>query len=754
MAVPNMLGALKSRAKAIAPAEEMIEQADTIASDENRVHQLHEMLSGAYKRRKLETIDDSTTASACLKPLLLALEWTGMSRHLIEALPHLEPVADINDIRSLLARLNFNTTRRPVRLSELRPGMLPCLFVQGNNSNIEVILKMEDDGRLFVFDGDKKEFRLHKADNTRGDAYLISEMDVREASEAAAKFGWINTAIGRFKMVLLKLMAQTFAINVLALSVPLYTMNVYDKAIGAKSATTLFFFLSGVLIIMGLEMLLRGVRSRTVAFLGARFESVVTINAFQQLLHLPVAMTENSPISAQITRLKQFGSIRDLFAGQLGNAILDLPFAVVFLAAIFAIGGSLGYLPLGLLGVFLLIAGLTIPLARRRIRKAGDAKSQAREFLMELTEKYPSVMENAAEDVWIERYKKICSASLLRQFEAQQFNMTLQSVSQLLVMATGVLTIALGTLQAMQGDLSAGALIAVIALIWRLLSPIQAVFLGLNRIGQTLETLKQINRLMSFKPERQPGQIPTFDRKFNGKISLVGLGFRYAAHAEPAIRGISLDIEPGQIVAITGPSGAGKSTLLKLIAGLYQPQAGMVRVDGLDLRQIDTCQYRQAIGYVSESLEFFHGTIAQNLKLADPLVTREEMQAALEKAGAKASIEALPDGLDTRMTTADRNMLPDGLRQQLSLARAYIKSSSIYLLDDPGGRLDDAGDKAFISYLKTLSGKSTVLLVTHRPSQMNCADRVVIMDQGLIVADGTPDQVVPQILAQTKKAQC
>ena len=614
-------------------------------------------------------------------------------------------------------------------------------------------MRIEDDGKLLVFDGKKRKFDLGVSGKSRGEAYFISPLDRRESDETIRKYGWINTILGRFKSVFAKLMLQTFAINILALSVPLYVMSVYDKAIGAKSPTTLFYFLAGLLVLLGVEMLLRAMRGRTVSFLGARFESVVTISVLQQLLHLPVAMTQSASISAQLTRLKQFGNIRDLFVGQLGNAILDLPFAIVFVAAIFAIGGSLGYLPLGLLAVFVVATVLTIPLARHRVRKAGESKTGTRDFLMELTERYKSVSDGAAEHIWTDRFKTVCTKQLLQQFHAQQFNMTLQTVSQFLVMVTGVLTITLGAAQAIEGDLSAGALIAIVALIWRLLSPIQAVFLSLNRIGQTLDTFKQINNLMRLPTERLPGTVPTFERKFRGEISLVGVGFRYNAQSEPAIRGISLDIEPGQIIAITGPSSAGKSTLLKLVAGLYQPQAGVVRVDGLDLRQIDTAQYRHGVGYVSETNEFFYGTVAQNLKLADPLVNREDMLESLRKAGLSDLDEVLPEGLDTRIKTGDRHTIPDGVQQQLSLARAYVKKPDIFLLDDPGSRLDNAGDKAFIEQLHSLSGKATVLLVTHRPSHMRCADRVIVLNQGLVMGDGSPEEIIPAILNSGKKAQ-
>ncbi len=720
----------------------------------NPVHGLQGQIGSAFaghNLEKLEKLDDSTPAAACLKPLLLALEWTGQERHLMEALPHLEPLHDVDDLRALLSRINYRTTHRSFMRSELRPGMLPCLFSQDDGYTVSVILDIEADGRLLTFDGRKKAFAYVAADETSGDVYLVSAIKGDEIFETIYKHGWVQYTFGRFKRSIITVFALAFVVNLLALTVPIFVMNVYDKVIGAKSPMTLFFFLTGVLILLGCEMGLRTVRARVIAFLGARFESLVTIAAMQQLLHLPLSMTEAAPISAQISRLKQFASIRDLFVGQLGSALTDLPFVFIFVGAIFAISGPLGFIPLTLFAIFLVTAAATVPLTRRRVRLAGDANTKVRDFVMELADKRRSVRENGAEDIWIERCKDLFSTYLLRQFKAQQFNSILQTTSQMLVMVTGVSTVSYGALLALDGDLSIGALIAVIALVWRLLSPIQAIFLGINQLGQSLDTMKQINNLMRMRPERNPNQMATVGRKYRGHIYVFEAGFRYTPQTEAALRGITLDIPPGQVVAITGSSGAGKSTLLKLVAGLHRPQMGSVCVDGLDMRQIDTAEYRQSVAYVPEALDVFYGTVAQNLKLADPEVTPEAMIKALNEAGAGNFMKSLPEGLDTRIKTVDQRAWTHGVLQQLILARAYVKNCPIYLLDDPGSRLDRAGDEVFIKKLKSLSGRATVLLVTHRPSHMRCADRVIVLNRGQITADGHPDEIVPAILAQLQE---
>jgi len=721
------------------------------AVDATGARGLQQRLEKTYVTRGLIDFDDTTAAAACLKPLLSALDWSGETRHLEEALPHFEQIRDVEDLRALLARLNYHSRSRRIALSSIGSGMLPCLFQPQDETSLMVLLAIEDDGSLLCFDGSSRSFRQLSADDTVGRAYIIKPIDRQKDEQASRKYGWVQGLISNLRGLFTTLFLLTFFINMLALAVPIYVMMVYDKAISAKSLSTLFYLFCGIAIIGATEVCLRMVRTRTIAFLGARFESLLSIGAFEKLLNMPAGLTESAPISAQITRLRQFEGIRDIFTGALGNAIFDLPFAAVFLIAIFVIGGPIGFIPMALLVTFLAMTAITIPLTRTNIRRAGEAKSQQRNFLMELTQKHETVRLYAAQDIWIERCTSICSEYLLRQFKANQLNVLLQVIAQALVMVAGVATIGIGAMQVLSGDLSIGALVAIVALVWRLLSPLQAVFLSLNRVGRTLETFRQINNMMQLDTERNLGHVPTYYRKFKGDIELIGVGFRYGPSVEPALRGLSLSIPAKQVVAITGESGAGKSTLLKLVANLYQPQVGVVRIDGLDIRQIDTGELRQGIGYAPQRAEFFYGTIAQNFKLADPGVTVQDMESALCDAGANEIVDKLPHGLDSRLSTLNRRSLTGAFLQQLVLARAYVKDSPIVLLDDPGSRLDMAGDSALIAKLEALRGKATVLLVTHRPSHMRAADRVIVLKDGLVAGDGPPDEIVPALLEVAKK---
>jgi ABC-type bacteriocin/lantibiotic exporter with double-glycine peptidase domain len=269
--------------------------------------------------------------------------------------------------------------------------------------------------------------------------------------------------------------------------------------------------------------------------------------------------------------------------------------------------------------------------------------------------------------------------------------------------------------------------------------------LSFSRISQVSQSLKQIDGLMKLPLERDAGKLPSFFRSFKGGITLNNVSLRFSAGSEPALMGATLKVEPGEFIAINGSNGAGKSTLLKVIAGLYKPQAGSVALDGLDIRQLDSGEMRNSIAYLPQHATFFYGTIAQNLRLADPTASDHDIEKAIADAGLADYVNSLPDGVETRFSQEDFANLAGGVRQRLNLARAYVKNAPMLLLDEPAFGLDDAADAALVDKLMSLKGKATILMVTHRPSHMHLADRLVYLDQGRVALDGAPSAVLDRL---------
>lgn len=710
----------------------------------NPVHEQQRRLVEEMRATDLPQVNEKPGPSACLRPLLTAVGWRGEARHLFEALPHFDEIETVDDLRAVLARLNYNTLPKKLGLHELNEDFLPCLFTR-SDGDVLVILKRTDEG-VHVFDAQALEYRVIDADRHPGQAYLLAEIDIQDDQKQVLERGWMSVLVYRFRRLFVTLLTMTFVINLFALSIPLFVMNVYDKVIGTRAQDVLGYFLAGILIVILADLALRAIRGRALAYLGSRCSALLSAAAFQQILHLPIAMTERAPVGSQLARIKQFEGIREIFSGTIASALLDLPFMLVFLGVIIVIGGAVAWVPVALIVMFGIMAVITIPLTRRCITACGEAGANMQNFLIETATKHRTIREANAVHIWLDRYRVLSSNLVTLQARAQLLGNVVQTLAQSLVMISGVATLAIGTLMVMAEQMTMGALIAVMALVWRVLSPIQALFLSLNRFSQVVRSFSQINQLMRLQPERQPGQLPSFYRKFKGDLGLARVSFRYTQKSEPALLGLTLEIPAGQVVAVTGSSGSGKSTLLKVIAGLYTPQAGAVNIDGLDLRQLNVGELRNAVGYVPQHATFFYGTVDQNIRLAHPSASDRDIAIAGGAAGMKQFAQTLPEGRETRLDSSFQRRMPDGLKQRLILARAYVKNAAIYLLDEPANNLDSAGDQALMKKINALRGKSTVVMVTHRPSHMRIADRVVYMERGIIVHDGKPEQVLPLIL--------
>ena len=683
--------------------------------------------------------------AACLMPLLSALGWHGQNRQLAEALPHFADSLDIQDLRQVLGNLKYESDEVRLALGEIDPRLAPCLFVPDQGAAF-VVLGLEQ-AEVTIFNSQTLTIDSLDPHGIRGTAYFFKRLEEPAPTVArSTNDAWFESVARRFRGLALRMLGVTLITSLLALVVPLFIMTLYDKVVPSRSEEMLFYLAGGIGFAILFEFALRVIRSRTLAYVGGRIDLILGGAAFQQVLHLPIQMTERAPIGAQVSRLKQFESIREFFTGPLANVMLELPFAIIFVAVIAIIAGPLAWIPVALLAVFALIALVTVPAMRRSIARSGDARSQKQNFLIELLSNLRTIKTCAAEPTWSQRYRELAARCALENFRTSQLSSTVQTLAQTLMMAAGIATVGLGTLRVLSGDMSVGAMIATMALIWRVLAPIQVGFLSLSRLEQLKLGLRQINQLMALKPEREPGRVLERPRTLKVEVAFRHVSIRYSPNSEPALLGVDLDIEPGEIVAITGPSSAGKSTLLKLMAGLYQPQAGALLIDGMDIRQLDLGELRDSVAYMPQRCHLFHGTVAQNLRLANPTASDEALSQAVQDAGLLDDILDLPEGFDTRITDQLQAQLPGGFKQRLMLARAFVKDVPIFLLDEPGNNLDSEGDAALMRKLQSLHGKATVILTTHRPSHMRLADRVVYLQGGRLLGAGPPDEILPKIL--------
>ena len=366
-------------------------------------------------------------------------------------------------------------------------------------------------------------------------------------------------------------------------------------------------------------------------------------------------------------------------------------------------------------------------------------------FLLEAINRIHTIKSFGAHDIWLHRFHKLELKSAKAQNRSENITSFINNFSQTLIKVAGMIGILWGAIRVMDGNMSVGGMMVIVLLIWRALSPIQSLFLALSRIDHIVSGIQQLNNLMKLPTEPEPktneGQIALIMSNLE-HVRVEQVAFRYPTQLRPSLAGIVMEAKPGEMVVIIGDNGSGKSTLLKLLLGFYPIPQGRIAYDNIDITQYNPILLRQAIGYAPQVCQFFHGSIAQNLRMSNPEATEQQMKLACEQAGVLKDIIKLPKKFETIMTDHSAHQFSSGFLHRLALARTYVKNSSLMILDEPGNTLDFDSNELLKDNLQKYHGDKTIIIASHRPSIVKLADRVLALQNGQMFAFGPRDKVL------------
>ena len=529
-------------------------------------------------------------------------------------------------------------------------------------------------------------------------------------------------------------------INLFALAMPLFVLNVYDRVVPNHATETLFMFAAGVVIVLIADLVLRTMRSHFVDKAAMRADVKLSSHIMERVLGLRM---EHRPASVGsfASNIGAFESVRSFISSATIIAFVDLPFALLFIAIIALIAWPLA-VPVVIGALVLLLYATAIhrklhALAEESYRVAAQRNSTLVESLAGAETLKALSAEGRVQATW-ER-----STAHLARTSAQNRLLT-ASVTHTALWAqhtVGVAIIVLGVFLLMEGDLSMGGLIAAYLISSRAMAPISQTAGLLMQYHQASTALGSLNEIMALPVERPPESTFLSRDRFEGAIEFRNVDFAYPEQPNPALRNVSLRIQPGEHVAILGRVGSGKSTLAKLIMGLYQPTGGAVMVDGIDVRQLDPAELRRSMGYVGQEVTLFYGSLRENLVASDPLASDEAIRKAIGISGIEDLINTHPQGID--MQVGERGgRLSGGQKQSVGVARAVLHEPNMLLLDEPTSSMDNSTEQAMKRRLAEFMEGRTAVIVTHRTSLLELVDRIIVLDQGRVVADGPKDQVV------------
>ncbi|QHD51588.1 type I secretion system permease/ATPase [Vreelandella aquamarina] len=532
------------------------------------------------------------------------------------------------------------------------------------------------------------------------------------------------------------------AINLFAIAMPLFVLNVYDRVVPNQATETLWVLAVGIFIVLCFDLALRLMRSSFVDLAASRADVKLSSSIMAKSLGLRLEERPASTGSFTST-LQSFESVRAFIGSATILGIVDLPFVLMF-AAIIALINPWLVLPVLVGIVFVLLYALAAQGKLHELSQTTwEVGAQRNSLLVESISQLENVKALRAESR-IQRHWEKASAFLSKTgAQLKMVSTSVSNVAQWAQHSVAVCVIIVGVYQIIEGNLTQGGLIAAYMLSSRAMAPISQAAALLAQYHQSSTALDSLNAVMDKKVERHEGKAYVEKPSFAGNIRLEKVTLRYPNEERDALKDVSITVKAGEKVALLGRIGCGKSSLNKLVLGFYQPTSGAVLVDNVDIRQLDPLQLRRHIGYVPQDVSLFSGSLRDNIVAGggSDRVDDDALLRAIELAGLENLVNSHPHGVDLQVGERGQ-ALSGGQKQSVAIARALVQDPPILLLDEPTSSMDNASEEAFKANLKNVAAGKTILVVTHRTSLLSLVDRIIVMDAGKVVADGPRDTVV------------
>ncbi|MGN6471012.1 MAG: type I secretion system permease/ATPase [Rhizobiaceae bacterium] len=561
---------------------------------------------------------------------------------------------------------------------------------------------------------------------------------------------WLIAAIAPFWRSYVRVALAAFFINLIALASPLFVRNVYDRVLPNKATSTLWVLAIGLATAILFDLLLKTARAAIIDYAGRRADMKLSYVLFEKVLNASL-WSRPALTGDYANRISQYEFVREFFTSNTLSVLIDTLFVFIFLAAIYAIAGWIVIIPaIAFIAAFIigLVAQWQIG---RRVVAAANESAQRHSLLVETISTIETIKSLRAEATLLRKWQQLTHYSTRTSEEIKQLSAAAANSTGFVQQLVSVSIIVAGAYEFADGNMTTGAIIAATMLASRTIAPMGQIALTLARLRQAMFSLKILNMIMA-QPEDNPRSVGFVNRQISaGNVEFRNVEFNYPMSEQQALRGISFTIRAGERVGIIGRIGSGKTTLGRLIGGLYPPAAGNLLIDGIDIRQYHPAEIRAAVGIAGQSSDLFSGSVKENLLLGRPDATDKELLAVASATGVSEIVARHPRGFD--MPVGERgNNLSGGQKQAVIMARLLLTRPKLVFLDEPSGAMDLASERALISKLAEAFDKTTTLIVaTHRFSMLELVDRLIVIDQGLVVADGPKAKVIEDLQQRAAK---
>ncbi|HPW82821.1 MAG TPA: type I secretion system permease/ATPase [Rhodoferax sp.] len=529
-------------------------------------------------------------------------------------------------------------------------------------------------------------------------------------------------------------------VNLFALAMPMFSMTVYDRVVPNRAEETLWVLSVGVILMICFDMVLRIMRAYILDTASKRIDVTLSARIMERVLGLRMADRPAS-VGSFAANLRAFESVRDFVASATITTLVDLPFVLVFFLAIVWISPWLIFPPVICI-VILVIASVVVQQKMQELVEITQrAASQRNATLVESLVGIETIKFMVAESSFQRKWEQSTVFLAQNSTKLKMLSAGITNLAQMLQQLVSVTVVIVGVYLLINNQVSMGGIIAASMLAGRAMAPFGQVAGLIMQYHHAKSGLSSVEQHMQTQPERPDDAAFLHRNGFQGAIEFRNVSFSYPGQEQSVLDKVSFKIQAGEKVAFIGRVGSGKSTIQRLVLGLHQPTEGAILIDGIDVRQIDPAELRRATGFVSQDVSLFYGTLKDNIALGAPFADDQDIIAAAEIAGVTEFANRHPRGFD--MLIGERGeSLSGGQRQSVGIARAVLNDSPILLLDEPSSAMDHQSEDALKTRLRRFTAGKTMILVTHRTSLLELVDRLIVIDNGQIMADGPKAQVV------------
>jgi ATP-binding cassette subfamily C protein LapB len=626
---------------------------------------------------------------------------------------------------------------------------LPALAEMTTGQIVLILDRSGDSLRLFDPSAPDRQSEVALADFTpHHTGWLLrvrlpfAEVESRHAEPAAAPH-WFWSEFRHHRRPMAEVATASLVANLLATAIALYALQIYDRVIPNQSEPTLWVLTIGALLAIALDGALRIARAALMDTTGRRIELAVQERLMQRLLGMKAAPGERRP-SQIFAAMRDFGSVREFFTASTIGTLADLPFLVIFLALVAMIGGNLVWVLIAG-GLLMVVPGFLLQSRMVALTHATQgANTRAAKLLYEAVFEHETLTTQRGQDRVRRLWAELVTVSALRASDQRNLTTWLTAWAQGVQQATVIAATMIGTYLVFAGSFTVGTIIAVSMLATRTLAPLSQLSAMLARWSNVKAALQGLEAIAEAQQTEDPARRYLRRETVAGSFDLRDVTFRYTPDATPSVDVAALAIPAGQHAAILGANGSGKSTFLRLLAGLHDPTAGRIQLDGIDIGQIHPRDLRRHLGYLGQEVRLVEGTLRDNLCMTDLERNDDRFLAALDFAGLGPFVRNHPRGLDLELHEGGAG-LSVGQRQSVGWARLWLQDPRVVLLDEPTAALDQTLEATLISRLGPWLQGRTAVIATHRIPILHLTTRTLILQNGRLAVDGPRDAVLAHL---------